>query len=53
MPTVQRVTYRARLRVELPDRPGALSRVAGIIGECGGNVVSVDVQEVEGTLAVD
>ena len=25
----------------------------GIIGECGGNVVSVDVQEVEGTLAVD
>ncbi len=39
--------------MELPDRPGALSRVAGIIGECGGNVVSVDVQEVEGTLAVD
>ena len=27
--------------------------MAGIIGECGGNVVSVDVQEVEGTLAVD
>lgn len=47
------MSYRARLRVELPDRPGALSRVAGIIGECGGNVVSVDVQEVEGALAVD
>ena len=39
--------------MELPDRPGALSRVAGIIGECGGNVVRVDVQEVEGALAVD
>jgi hypothetical protein len=39
--------------VELPDRPGALSRVAGIIGECGGNVVSVDVQEVEGAVAID
>ncbi len=51
--TVRLVSYRARLRVELPDRPGALSRVAGIIGECGGNVVSVDVQEVEGSVAVD
>ncbi len=27
--------------------------MAGIIGEVGGNVVSVDVQEVEGALAVD
>src|SRR4029077_6643407 len=53
LPTVRGGTYRARLRVELPDRPGALSRVAGIIGECGGNGVSVDVPEGEGTLAVD
>src|SRR5687767_5305009 len=45
--------YRARLRIELPDRPGALGRVAQLIGDLGGNVCAVDVQEVDGEHAVD
>ena len=47
------MSYRARLRNELPDRPGALARVAGVIAYRGGNVVSVDVQEVDGDHVVD
>jgi len=47
------MSYRARLRVELPDRPGSLARVAAVIGEHGGNVVGVDVQEVDADSAVD
>jgi ACT domain len=42
-----------RIRVELPNRPGALASVASIIGSHGGNVVSVDIHEVEGQQAVD
>jgi len=30
-----------RLRIEITDVPGALSRVAGMIGDCGGNIVEV------------
>src|SRR5436305_9065245 len=33
-----------RLRSELPDLPGVLSRVAGVIGGLGGNIVEVDPQ---------
>ena len=33
-----------RLRAELPDMPGVLSRVAGIIGEQGANIVEVHHQ---------
>ena len=33
-----------RLRAELPDLPGALSRVSGIIGGHGGNIVEVHHQ---------
>ena len=33
-----------RLRAELPDLPGALSRVAGAIGGLGGNIVEVHHQ---------
>lgn len=47
------MTYRARLRIELPDRPGALGQVGSVIGQLGGNVVAVDVQVVEGQRAVD
>lgn len=31
----------ARLRVELTDAPGALSKVAALIGESGGNIIEV------------
>jgi threonine dehydratase len=33
-----------RLRAELPDLPGALSRVSGVIGGLGGNIVEVHHQ---------
>ena len=33
-----------RLRAELPDAPGALSGLAGVIGEHGGNIVEVHHQ---------
>jgi len=47
------MSYRARLRVELPDRPGALARVATVIADHGGNVVGIDVHEVEHGRACD
>ena len=33
-----------RLRAELPDLPGVLSRVSGIVGGLGGNIVEVHHQ---------
>jgi threonine dehydratase len=33
-----------RLRAELPDMPGVLARVAGVIGGLGGNIVEVHHQ---------
>lgn len=45
--------YRARLRIALPDRPGALGRVGHVVGGLGGNVLTVDVQEVDGPSVVD
>ncbi len=45
--------YRARLRIALPDRPGALGRVGLVVGELGGNVLTIDVQEVDGPCVVD
>jgi len=47
------MSFRARLRVELPNRPGALAKVAAVIAERGGNLVGIDVQEVEADAAVD
>ena len=45
--------YRARLRIALPDRPGALGRVGGVVGALGGTVLTVDGQEVAGPAVVD
>jgi ACT domain len=42
-----------RIRIELPDRPGALANVASIIASQGGNVVSVDIHDAGGQHAVD
>ena len=47
------MTYRARLRIELPDRPGALAGLAGTLAQQGANVVTVETHEVDGDLAVD
>ena len=45
--------YRTRLRIALPDRPGALGRVGMFVGSLGGNVLTIDVQEVDGASVVD
>jgi hypothetical protein len=42
-----------RLRIELPDRPGALAGVTGAIGVHDANIVSIDVHEIDGDTAVD
>ena len=44
---------RHSIRVELPDLPGALAKVATVVSELNGDVVSVDVHEVDGSNAVD
>lgn len=33
------------IRVQLPDRPGALGAVASRIGSVGGDVISIDILE--------
>ena len=47
------VTLSHRLRVELPDRPGALARLAALVAEHGGNVLSVDIHVLDDDRAVD
>jgi predicted amino acid-binding ACT domain protein len=42
-----------RLRIALADRPGALARVAALIAEHGGNIISVDVHRAGVVSAVD
>lgn len=42
-----------RLRIALADRPGALARVAAMIADHGGNIVSVDVHRAGVVSAVD
>jgi hypothetical protein len=44
---------RYRLRVELPDLPGALAKVATVISELDGDLISVDIHELDGHQAVD
>lgn len=33
------------LRCRVPDRPGALATLAGVVGECGGDIQAVEVLE--------
>jgi hypothetical protein len=42
-----------RLRIELADAPGSLAEVAAIIGEHGGNITAIDVQEGSPSSAID
>jgi len=44
---------RYRVRIELPDRPGALAKAAAAIATAGGNVMSVDIHEIDGERSVD
>jgi hypothetical protein len=41
------------IRVWLPDRPGALGRVASAIGSVGASLVGIDILEQEGGYAID
>src|SRR5690348_17112227 len=41
------------LRVELPDVPGSLGRVATAIGEAGGDIDAIEIVEKGDGLAVD
>src|SRR3954469_19791872 len=43
----------ARLRLELPDHPGALAAVSRVLATAGLNVVEVSIHEVDGPRAVD
>ncbi len=41
------------LRVELPDVPGSLGRLATSIGEAGGDIEAIEIVEKRGDVAVD
>ena len=41
------------IRVQLPDRPGALGAVASRIGSVGGDVVSIDILQRDNGVVVD
>jgi hypothetical protein len=41
------------IRVQLPDRPGALGAVASRIGSVGGDVVSIDILQRDNGIVVD
>jgi hypothetical protein len=47
------MAVRYRIRIELPDRPGALAKAAAAIATAGGNVMSVDIHEIDGERSVD
>ena len=47
------MTTRFRLRVELPDRPGALAALAAVIADAGGDVLSLDIHDLDDDRAVD
>lgn len=49
----ERAEVRLRIRVWLPDRPGALGLVASRIGSLGGDIVGIDVLERGEQVAVD
>src|SRR5690349_16682932 len=42
-----------RLRVALPDKPGALGRLASVIADLGGNITAVDVHRSGVLSAID
>lgn len=40
-----------RLRIDIPDAPGTLSRIAGLVGDSGGNIVEVYHQRLFGVVS--
>ena len=47
------MTSHYRLRVQVPDRPGALAAMANVLAGAGANVVRLDVHDLDGPLVVD
>jgi hypothetical protein len=47
------VVVEVMLRVQMPDRPGELAKVAGAVGAVGGDIQAVDVVEAGGIDALD
>jgi len=45
--------YSVRIRVELPNRPGSLGRLATAIGAAGGNIAGLDLIETESANIVE
>jgi ACT domain-containing protein len=41
------------VRIELPDRPGALGLVASRIGAVGGDIVAINILDRDGRQAID
>jgi len=41
------------VRIELPDRPGALGLVASRIGAVGGDIVAINILDRDGGQAID
>ncbi len=41
------------VRIELPDRPGALGQVASRIGAVGGDIIAIDILDRTGGKVVD
>ncbi len=46
-------SYSVRIRVEIPNAPGALGKLATAIGTAGGNIVALDIVESESALIVE
>lgn len=47
------MSNRYRVRIELPDRPGALAKAAAALATAGANVMSLDIHEIDGERSVD
>lgn len=41
------------IRVELADRPGRLAALTGAVADCGGNILALDVQALDGHRVAD
>src|SRR5436190_2086454 len=47
------MSFRCRLRVQLPDQPGALARLTDVLARFGGNLIAIDMQDVDKEAVID
>ncbi|HZU74558.1 MAG TPA: NAD-dependent malic enzyme [Acidimicrobiales bacterium] len=48
MASTPNAAFSVRLRVQIPNKPGELGRIATAIGQAGGNIAGLDIVEVAG-----